>query len=86
VPGCEGAKVRTTAQEAPPARTDGQLVESVKSPVSEIARGKGCVPVFEIVAVCELADAVVTTTALGKSSEEGVTLRLGLTVEPPAPG
>src|ERR1700754_4281405 len=85
-PGCEGAKVRATVHEAPPARTDGQLVESVKSPATETNNGKGCVPVFETVVVWELADVVVTTTELGKLSVEGVRVRFGLTVEPPTPG
>jgi len=77
--------VRTTLQEVPPASTGGQLVDWAKSPVSERARGKGWVPVFEIVAVWEIAEAEVTTTAFGKLNVVGETTRSGLTVEPPTP-
>jgi len=85
-PGCEGAKDRTTEHEAPAERTLGQLVESVKSPVSERLSGKGWVPVLVTMAVGEFAEVVVTTTGLEKLRVVGVTTRFGLTVEPLAPG
>jgi hypothetical protein len=58
----------------------------MKSPESERLRGKGCVPVFDTVAVSVLAEVPVTITALGKSRVAGVTTRFGFAVVPPIPG
>src|ERR1700679_1325133 len=41
VPGCDGAKVRRTAQVLLPGRMAGQLVVEVKSPVTASVRAKG---------------------------------------------
>jgi len=86
VPGCDGAKVMTTEQLVPPARTAGQLVELMKSPVSERVSGKDCVLVLVMFALCVFAEVVVTTTGFWKVIEAGVTTRLGLADEPATPG
>src|SRR6266700_3482791 len=86
VPGAEGAKARVTVQMTPPARTEGQLVVSVKSPERLKERVKGWVPVFDTVRFCVMAEVPVTTTALGKLRVVGETLRLGLAMEPLMPG
>jgi hypothetical protein len=78
VPGCEGAKVRTTVQEALPARVAGQSVASVKSPVRVRAREKATGPVLPMVTVWVLEEVVVTGTELGKVIVAGVRVRLGL--------
>ena len=66
VPGCEGAKVMRTVQVLLPGRTAGQLVEGMKSPVTTMARLKGCVPVLPMVTVCVVVEVLVTRTGVGK--------------------
>jgi len=73
-------------QVTPPARTEGQLVVSVKSPERAMERVKGWAPVLETVTFCVVAEVPVTTTALGKLRVVGETLRLGLAMEPLMPG
>jgi hypothetical protein len=79
VPGCEGAKVMRTVQDALPGRVAGQLVVSVKSPVRPRVRVKGCAPELPMVTVWVVVEVLVTTTALGKVMEVGVRVRAGLT-------
>src|ERR1017187_4350430 len=82
VPGWDGAKVRTTLHEAPPASVAPQFVVSVKSPVSTSESAKADAPVFWMVRVWVLAETLVTATALAKLSVAGETPRLGLTLTP----
>ena len=76
MPGAEGVKVRITEQ-APGVRVAVQLVVEVKSPERATVSGKGWVPVLVMVTVWVVAEAVVTTAALGKLMAAGVTVRLG---------
>jgi hypothetical protein len=78
VPGCEGAKVRSTVQVELPARVAGQLVVSVKSPVGARVRAKGWTPMLPMVTGWVVAEVLVTRTGVGKVMEAGVTVRLGL--------
>ena len=78
--------MRVTVQMTPPERVAGQLVVSVKSPERVRARVKGWVPVLEMVTFCVVAERPATTTASGKLMVVGVTLRLGLVIEPLTPG
>ena len=82
MPGCDGAKLKRTLQEALPARVAAQLVVSVKSPVSARVSAKAVAPVFWMVRVWVALETLVTTTALGKLIEVVETERLGLTLAP----
>ncbi len=86
MPGCDGAKVRTTVQVELAVRVAGQSVASVKSPVRVRASGKGMGPVLPRVTVWVVLEVLVTRTGVGKMMVEGVTVRLGLADWPMAVG
>ncbi len=71
--------MRRTVQVALAGRVAGQLVVSVKSPVTARVRAKGFVPVLPMVTDCVDAEVVATVTGVEKVMVVGVTVRLGLT-------
>src|ERR1700731_1926865 len=86
MPGCEGAKLRTTLQWAPAARGAAQLVVWAKSPVRVVESAKAMAPVFAMVTVWVSVETPVTTTGLANETTTGETLREGLTEVPLTPG
>ena len=77
-PGCDGAKVKTTLQELPPAKVAVQLVVSVKSPVRTSESAKAEAPVFWMVRVWVLLETPVTATAVAKLSDGGGDAEVGV--------
>lgn len=61
-PGCEGAKVTRSSQEAPDARAAGHWLSSVKSPVMLALIETGVGPLLVICTPCADAESSVTVT------------------------
>ena len=73
--GCEGAKLRKSWQEVFAERVVGQVLLRRKSPVRDVVRGKGTVPVLVRVTVCAVVETAVTVTGVAKFTVTVETVR-----------